>query len=70
MRLPINIRVRWYEHIDGHTERTTLMEFERWLSKRVDTLFNPLEDLIYEVEQEADVYKTKVKYEVSISCFY
>lgn len=46
------------------------MEFERWLSKRVDTLFNPVEDLIYEVEQEADVYKTKVKYEASFSCYY
>ena len=27
MQLPINIRVRWYEHIDGHIERTTLVGF-------------------------------------------
>ena len=24
MRLPTNLRVRWYEHIDGHAERATL----------------------------------------------
>ena len=48
MRLPINLRVRWYEHIDGHTERATLLGFEKWLCKRVDTLFNPLEDSICE----------------------
>ena len=48
MRLPINLRVRWYEHIDGHTERATLLGFEKWPCKRVDTLFNPLEDFICE----------------------
>ena len=48
MRLPINLRVRWYEPIDGHTERATLIGFEKWLCKRVDTLFNPLEDFICE----------------------
>ena len=48
MRLPINLRVRWYEHIDGHAERATLLGFEKWLCKRVDTLFNPLEDFICE----------------------
>ena len=46
--LPINLRVRWYEQINGHTERATLMGFERWLCIRVDTLFNPLEDFICE----------------------
>ena len=49
MRLPINLRVRWYEHIDGHTERATFIGFERWVCKRVDTLFNQLEDFICEV---------------------
>ena len=48
MRLPINLRVRWYEHIDGHTERATRLGFEKWLCKRVDTLFNPLENFICE----------------------
>ena len=48
MWLPINPRVRWYEHIDGHTERATWIGFERWLCKRVDTLFNPLKDFICE----------------------
>lgn len=46
MRLPVNLRVRWYEHIDGHSDRSTLLEFEKWLRKRVETLFNPLEDFI------------------------
>ncbi|KAL9963145.1 hypothetical protein ACROYT_G032320 [Oculina patagonica] len=48
MRLPMNLRVRWYEHIDGHSERSTLVEFEKWLCERVETLFNPLEDSICE----------------------
>ena len=48
MRLPMNLRVRWYEHIDGRSGRSTLLEFEKWLCKRVDTLFNPLEDFICE----------------------
>lgn len=50
-RLHINLRVRWYEDIDGHTghiDGHTFIGFERWLCKRVDTLFNPLEDLICE----------------------
>ena len=42
MRLPMNLRVRWYEHIDGRSDRSTLVEFEKWLRKRVETLFNPL----------------------------
>jgi len=48
MRLPMNLRVRWYEHIDGRSGRSTLLEFGKWLCKRVDTLFNPLEDFICE----------------------
>ena len=48
MRLPINPRVRWYEHIDGHTEGATLIRFEKWLNKIVDTLFNPLKNFICE----------------------
>ena len=48
MRLPMNLRVRWYEHIDGRSGRSTLLEFEKWLCKRVDTLFNPFEDFICE----------------------
>ena len=48
MRLPMNLRVRWYEHIDGRSDRSTLVEFEKWLCKRVETLFNPLEDFICE----------------------
>ena len=42
MRLPMHLRVRWYECIDGPNDRSTLVEFEKWLRKRVDTLFNPL----------------------------
>ena len=26
MRLPINLRVKWYEHIGGHTERATFVQ--------------------------------------------
>ena len=48
MRLPMNLRVKWYEHIDSRSDRATLTEFEKWLCKRVDTLFNPLEDFICE----------------------
>ena len=48
MRLPMNLRVRWYEHIDGRSDRSTLVGFEKWLRKRVETLFNPLEDFICE----------------------
>ena len=48
MRLPMNLRVRWYEYIDGRSDRSTLVEFEKWLRKRVETLFNPLEDFICE----------------------
>ena len=33
MRLPMNLRVRWYEHIDGRSDRSTLVEFEKWLRK-------------------------------------
>ena len=40
------LRVRWYEHIDGCSDRSTLVEFEKWLRKRVEILFNPLEDLL------------------------
>ena len=25
MRLPMNLRVRWYEHIDGRSERSILV---------------------------------------------
>ena len=46
--LPMHLRVRWYEHIDGRTDKSNLVEFERWLHKRVDPLFNPLEDFIRE----------------------
>ena len=46
MRLPMNLRVRWYEHTDRRSNRSTLVEFEKWLHKRVETLFNPLEDFI------------------------
>lgn len=48
MRLPMNLRVRWYEHIDGCSDRSNLVEFEKWLCKRVETLFHPLEDFISE----------------------
>ena len=48
MRLPMNLRVKWYEHIGSRSDRATLTEFEKWLCKRVDTLFNPLEDFICE----------------------
>ena len=48
MRLPMNLRVRWYEHIDGRSDRSTLVEFEKWFRKRVETLFNLLEDFICE----------------------
>ena len=48
MKLPMNLRVRWYEYIDGRSDRSTLVEFEKWLRKRVETLFNPLEDFICE----------------------
>ena len=41
MRLPMHLRVRWYEHIDGRTDKSNVVEFERWLHKRVDPLFNP-----------------------------
>ena len=45
----MNLRgVRWYEHIDGRSDRSNLVEFEKWLCKRVETLFNPLEDFISE----------------------
>ena len=40
MRLPMNLRVKWYEHIGSRSDRATLTEFEKWLCKRVDTLFN------------------------------
>ena len=42
----MNVRVTWYEHIDGGSDRSTLLEFEKWLRNRVETLFNPLEDFI------------------------
>ena len=48
MRLPMNLRVRWYEHTDKRSDRSTLVEFEKWLRKRVETLFNPLEYFICE----------------------
>ena len=48
MRLPMHLRVRWYEYIDGRKDRCTLVEFEKWLHKRVDTLFNRLQDFICE----------------------
>lgn len=48
MKLPMNLRVRLYEHINGRSNRSTLVEFEKWLRKRVETLFNPLEDCICE----------------------
>ena len=48
MRLPMYLRVRWYEHIDRRSDRSNLVEFEKWLCKRVETLFNPLEDFISE----------------------
>lgn len=48
MRLPMNLRVRWYEYMDGCSDRSTLVEFEKWLRKRVETVFNPLEDFICE----------------------
>ncbi|XP_068707227.1 uncharacterized protein [Montipora foliosa] len=48
MRLPMHLRVRWYEHTDGRTDKSNLVEFERWLHKRVDPSFNPLEDFICE----------------------
>ena len=44
----MNLRVKWHEHIDSRSDRATLTEFEKWLCKRVDTLFNPLEDFICE----------------------
>ena len=48
MRLPMNLIVKWYEHIDSRSDRATLTEFEKWLCKRVDTLLNPLENFICE----------------------
>ena len=48
MRRPMHLRVRRYEHIDGRTDKSNLVEFERWLHKRVDTLFYPLDDFICE----------------------
>ena len=33
MRLPMNLRVRWYEHIDGRRDRSTPVEFDKWLRK-------------------------------------
>lgn len=44
MRLPMNLRVRWYEHIDGRSDRSTLVEFEKWLRGRMETLFNVCEE--------------------------
>ena len=32
-RLPKHLRVRWYEHIDGRTDKSNLVEFEKWLHK-------------------------------------
>ena len=32
MKLPMNLRVRWYEHIDGRSDISTLVEFEKWLA--------------------------------------
>ena len=34
--------------MNGRSDRSTLIEFEKWLCKRVETLFNPLEDFICE----------------------
>ena len=38
MRLPMNLRVKWYEDIESRSDRATLTEFEKWLCKRVDTV--------------------------------
>lgn len=48
MRLPMSLRVKWYEHMEHQQDGATLLEFERWLCRRVDTLFNPYEDYIHE----------------------
>ena len=48
LRSYINLRERCYENIDGLTERATLPRFEKWLCKRVNTLFNPVEEFICE----------------------
>lgn len=48
MRLFMNFRVRWYEYIDGRSDRFILVEFEKWLCKRVEILFNFFEDFICE----------------------
>ena len=64
MRLPMNLRVRWYEHTDGRSDSSNLVEVEKWLCKRVETLFNPLEDFISEgMEQETKVHQIKARFQ-------
>ena len=64
--LPMHLRVRWYEHIDGRTDKSNLVEFERWLHKRVDPLFNPLEDFICEEwsKKQRSTMETEIKHQI------
>ena len=64
-RLPMNLRGRWYEHIDGRSDRSTLVGFVKWLRKRVETLFNPLEDFIVRKEKERKVPKAKPTFKIN-----
>ena len=69
MRLPMHLRVRWYEHIDGRTDKSNLVELERWLHKRVDPLFNPLEDFICEEwskKQRSTKPKSSIKFAAAV----
>ncbi|KAK3724598.1 hypothetical protein QZH41_001749 [Actinostola sp. cb2023] len=48
MKLPGSLRYRWYEKIQDRYDSNTLGDFEQWLQRKVETLFNPFEDYINE----------------------
>ena len=61
MKLPSNLRVRWYEHIQDRYDTVTLQDFQQWLQKRVESLFNPFEDYIREGAKAARSRQEKAK---------
>ena len=61
LRLPGNLRVRWYESIGDRYDTVTLRHFEQWLEKRVETLFNPFEDYIHEDMKGTRSYMRQAK---------
>ncbi|XP_048576192.1 uncharacterized protein LOC116619385 [Nematostella vectensis] len=50
MKLQDGMRMRWYEHLQGDYDGLSLLDFERWLQRRVDAMFNPFEDYVHERE--------------------